>query len=381
MANRRNFIKSVATATAGMVMMSRSFAHASAQAQGGGAQGRGAAAAAPAGPVTRRIVQVGGRRVRVVDIHDHATVTEVGPIVKGTEFERNAGGGRAMGDERIWEMYKRGIDVQVLSINGYWWYAVKDRDLADKIVRTADEGLATWCKAHSDRFVALSSPSLQFPDLAAAQLEYAVKQLGHRGASLGGHVNGESLSDAQYDPFWAKVQELNVPVFEHPGGAENVLKNNAWQGTKGDLGNIIGNPLETTVFFSRLIFDGTLDKFPNLKIIGAHGGGFLPSYLGRTDVACLVRGNANCANKKQPAEYFKDQLMVDAMVFSPEDVRHLVARSGPTQVVCGTDIPIYAWPDAVDNILKADIPDAQKEMVLGGTLTKLLKLPPTNSRA
>jgi len=380
MPTRRDFIKTIAHGTAGALMMSRALANASAQESGRPAQGRGGAggvAGAPTGPVPRRIVQVGGRRVRVVDVHAHATIAEVGPVVAGTEYARNAGG-RAMGDERIWEMDKRGIDVQVLSINGYWWYAVKDRDLADKIVRTADQGLAAWCKAHSDRFVALSSPSLQFPDLAAAQLEYAVKQLGHRGASLGGHVNGESLSDPKYDPFWAKAQELNVPVFEHPAGAENVLKENAWQGTKGDLGNIIGNPLETTIFFTRLIFDGTLDKFPNLKIIGAHGGGYLPSYVGRTDVACIVRGNANCANKRQPADYFKDQLMVDAMVFSPEDVRHLVARSGPTQVVYGTDIPIYAWPDAVDNILKADIPDAQKEMILGGTLTKLLNLSPAN---
>lgn len=376
MPNRRDFIKTIAGSTAGALMMSSALAGADPQAGRGPGPGRGAAGA-PTGPVPRRIVQVAGRRVRVVDIHAHATIAEVGPVVAGTDFARRAGG-RPMGDERIWELDKRGIDIQVLSINGYWWYEVKDRDLADKIVRTADEGLAAWCKAHSDRFVALSSPSLQFPDLAAAQLEYAVKQLGLRGASLGGHVNGESLSDPKYDPFWAKAQELNVPVFEHPGGAENVLKENAWQGTKGDLGNIIGNPLETTIFFSRLIFDGTLDKFPNLKIIGAHGGGFLPSYLGRTDVACLVRGNANCANKRHPAEYFKDQLMVDAMVFSPEDVRHLVAKSGPTQVVYGTDIPIYAWPDAVDNILQAEIPDAQKEMILGGTLTSMLKLPPAN---
>ncbi len=378
MPNRRDFIKTVAGATTGALMMSGALAEAAAQGgRGGAGQGRGEAAGAPTGPMPRRIVQVGGRRVRVVDIHAHASVAEVAQVVAGTEFARNANG-RPMGDERIWEMDKRGIDIQVLDINGFWWYAVKDRDLADKIVRTADQGLAAWCKAHPDRFVALSSPSMQFPDLAAAQLEYAVKQLGARGAALGGHVNGESLSDPKYDVFWAKAQELNVPVFEHPNGAENVLKENAWQGVRGDLGNIIGNPLETTIFFSRLIFDGTLDKFPNLKIIGAHGGGYLPSYVGRTDVACIVRGNANCANKRQPADYFKDQLMVDAMVFSPEDVRHLVAKSGPTQVVYGTDIPIYAWPDAVDNILKAEIPDAQKEMILGGTLTKMLKLPPAN---
>lgn len=382
MPNRRDFIKTVAGVAAGALVMGRELV--SAQGRGGAGGGRGAGGGpgrgnpngnAPSGPVPRKIVQIGGKRVRVVDVHAHATVSEVGPVVAGTPFERQAGG-RAMGDERIWEMDKRGIDIQVLSINGYWWYAAKDRDLADKIVRAADQGLAAWVKQHPDRFVALSSPALQFPDLAAAQLEHAVKELGLRGASLGGHVNGESLSDPKYDVFWAKCQELNVPIFEHPGGADNVLKDDAWKGTRGDLGNIIGNPLETTIFFSRLIFDGTLDKFPNLRIIGAHGGGYLPSYLGRTDVACQVRGNANCANKKQPAEYFKDQLMVDSMVFSPEDIRHLVAKSGPSQVVYGTDIPIYQWPDAVDPILAAEIPDAQKEMILGGTLTRLLKLEP-----
>jgi aminocarboxymuconate-semialdehyde decarboxylase len=378
MRNRREFIKSVAGATAGAMVMGYELVNA--QGRGGGGGQRGAAAGPPTGPVQRRIVQVGGRRVRVVDIHAHATVAEVGPVVKGTEFEREANGGRPMSDERIWEMDKRGIDIQAISINGYWWYGVKDRALADKIVRVSDTGLTAWVKQHPDRFVALTSPSLQFPDLAAAQVEYAVKQLGHRGASIGGHVNGESFSDPKFDVFWAKCQELNVPVFEHPGGADNVLKDNAWQGSRGDLGNIIGNPLETTVFLTRLIFDGTLDKFPNLRIVGAHGGGYLPSYLGRTDVACQVRANARCVNKKQPTEYFKDQIIVDAMVFTPEDVRHLVAKSGPTQVVYGTDIPIYQWPDAVDNILKADIPDAQKEMILGGNLTKLLKLDPPNFR-
>ena len=372
MSHRRTFIKTMAGATAGMFAIGRGLLDASAQGRGRG-QGPRVVVEPPTGPVQRRIVQVGGRRVRVVDIHAHVTVPEVEPLLAGTEFA-DEGGGRPMGPERIWEMDRRGIDVQAISINGYWWYGVKDRALAEKIVRAADTGIAAWCKAHSDRFVGLTSPAMQFPDLAAAQLDYAVKTLGFRGASLGGHVNGESLADPKFDPFWAKANELQVPVFEHPGGAENVLKPNAWEGTRGALGNIIGNPLETTVFFSHLIHGGTLDKFPNLRVIGAHGGGYLPSYLGRTDVACDVRAGANCLNKKTPSEYFKDQLLVDSMVFSPEDIRHLVAKSGPTQVVYGTDIPIYNWPDAIDNILKAEIPDAQKEMILGGNLAKLLKL-------
>src|SRR5437867_13388140 len=109
----------------------------------------------------------------------------------------------------------------------------------------------------------------------------------------------------------------------HPGGADNVLKYDAWKDTRGDLGNIIGNPLETTVFLTRLILDGTLDKFPNLKVVAAHGEGYLPSYLGRTEVACQVRGNAKCANKKKPSAYFKDQIRVDAIVSSREGILQL----------------------------------------------------------
>jgi aminocarboxymuconate-semialdehyde decarboxylase len=213
---------------------------------------------------------------------------------------------------------------------------------------------------------------LQFPDLAAQQAEHAVKDLGMRGVAVGGHVAGEPLSLPKYDPFWAKVQELGVMVFMHPNNAENVAKMDAFAGA-GDLGNIIGNPLETTLFLTHLIFDGTLDRFPGLKICGAHAGGYLPSYLGRTDVACDVRPNAKCVNKKHPREYLRDQILADSMIFSAEGIRHLVAEMGPTQVVYGTDIPLV-WPDTIDAILQAEIPDPQKEAILGGNLVKLLKL-------
>jgi aminocarboxymuconate-semialdehyde decarboxylase len=193
-----------------------------------------------------------------------------------------------------------------------------------------------------------------------------------RGVAIGGHVAGEPLSMPKYDPFWAKVQELGVMVFMHPNNSENIAKTDALAGA-GDLGNVIGNPLETGLFLSHLIFDGTLDRFPRLKICGAHGGGYLPSYFGRTDVACDVRPNAKCVNKKHPREYLHDQILADSMVFSAEGVRHLVAEMGPTQVVYGTDMP-FVWPDTVDAILTAEIPDAQKEAVLGGNLAKLLKL-------
>jgi aminocarboxymuconate-semialdehyde decarboxylase len=330
-----------------------------------------AVAAAP--QPTRRQVVLGGRRVRVIDMHAHCVIP-VEDIVRGTPLAKMGSGAGAsiLGPQRLQVMDQQGLDLQVLSINGYWWYAA-DRDLARQIVRAQNEGLAKWVATHPDRFVALASVALQHPDLAAEQLEDGVKRLGLRGASIGGHVNGEDLSLPKYDPFWAKAAELEALVFMHPGGASNIIKEGALDG-RGDLGNIIGNPLETTYFLSRLIFDGTLDKFPGLRVCGAHAGGYLPSYLGRTEAACVVRTNANCGNKKKPSEYLKSQIFVDTMVFSEEGLRHLVAEMGVGQVVYGTDVP-FNWPVTVDLVVRASfLSDSDKEAILSGNLMKLLRI-------
>jgi aminocarboxymuconate-semialdehyde decarboxylase len=349
MRNRREFIRGLAAVPGAMLM----------------------ARAAGQSNNSRREVSVGAKRVKVVDIHAHATVPGVADLVRDTPLARFTRASQPLTDRRIQQMDQRGIDVQAVSVNVFWWYQA-DRDLAAKIVQAQDEGLAKSCAAHPDRFVALSSPAVQFPDLAAEQLEHAVKRMGMRGAAVGGHVNGEPLSSPKFDPFWAKVQDLGVLVFMHPNNAEGIVKPDALQGA-GDLGNVLGNPFETTLFFAHLIYDGTLDRFPGLKICGAHGAGYLASYFGRTDVACEVRPNAKCVNKKKPREYLRDQILADSMVFEPEGVRHLVAEMGASQVVYGTDMP-YVWPDTVDAILEAEIPDAQKEAILGGNLSRLLRL-------
>jgi len=311
---------------------------------------------------------VAGKRLRVVDVHAHATIQEVADVLKGTPLERYAQGGRALGPDRIQEMDKRGIDVQALDINLLWYAA--DRDLATKIVQVHDEGLAKWCKAHSDRFVAFTSPALQFPAWPRSR-SICVKTLGMRGVTIGGHVAGEPLSMPKYDPFWAKVQDLGVLVFMHPNGAENVAKADAFAGA-GDLGNIIGNPLETALFLTHLIFDGTLDRFPQLKVCGRTPAATCPQYLGRTDVACDVRPNAKCMNKKHPREYCTNRSL-PIRWFSQR--RHPPSRggNGAEPVVYGTDIPLV-WPDTIDVILAAEIPAPQKEAILGGNLVKLLKL-------
>ena len=140
---------------------------------------------------------------------------------------------------------------------------------------------------------------------------------------------------------------------------------------------MIGNPLETTIALSHLIFEGTLDRFPGLKICAAHGGGYLPSYAGRSDAGCPTRpdrcpGGTYGPIKKKPTEYLK-QMYFDTMVFTPEGVRHLAAEAGPGQLMVGTDFP-YPWTTtAVDHILTTPgLSDADKVAMLGGTAMKLL---------
>jgi aminocarboxymuconate-semialdehyde decarboxylase len=321
----------------------------------------------------RKLVAIRGRRVPVVDVHAHCVFPEVGELLAGTALAGRAfPAAWTLGPERMRVMDERGIDVQALSVNTYWWYAA-ERELAERIVSVHDARLAEWCESNPDRFVALSSVALQYPDLAAEQLEYAVRELGHRGASIGGHVANEPPTAEKFDAFWAKAEELDVPIFMHPNNALNVVRDDALAG-RGDLGNIIGNPLETTLFLTHMIFDGTLDRFPGLKLFAAHGGGYLPSYLGRTEVACRVRENANCANAKPPSAYFKDQIFVDSMVFSPEGLRHLVAETGASQIVYGSDIPFF-WPDTIDLIAAADfLTDAEKAAILGGNLIDILRI-------
>lgn len=359
MTGRRQFLRFATGALAGVV--TGAYAMPAAQ--------RGTPAA------TRRQVSIGNRRIKVVDIHGHFVIPEEIEIVRNTPLSGNVqqSGALILGPARLQAMDQQGVDVQALSHQGGWWYGT-DRETARRLIRVQNEGLAKWCAANPDRFVGLASVALQHPDLAAEQLEEAIKTMGMRGVGIAGHVDGEVPTATKFDPFWAKAQELGALVFVHPaGGAENVIASGALRG-RGDLGNIIGNPLETTVFLSRMIFEGTLDRFPQLKLCGAHAGGYLPSYLGRTDVACDVRAGANCANKKRPREYFKDQILVDSMVFSDEGLRHLVAETGVGQVVYGTDIP-FNWPVTVDLILNASfLSNAEKEAILGGTLMRLLRI-------
>jgi aminocarboxymuconate-semialdehyde decarboxylase len=215
---------------------------------------------------------VGGRRVKTVDVHAHCAVPAVLDVVKGTPFEtparRQLEGrlGFPVEAERVADMDKDGIDVQVLSINAFWYAA--DRDLARRMFDLQSEKLAEICKTIPGRFLGYAPVSLQFPELAAEQLEYGMKRLGLVGAAIGGSVEGEEIAAPKFDPFWKKAEELQALVFIHPQTAPQSTGISKRIRGSGALGNVIGNPLETSLALAHLIFEGTLDRFPNVKICG-----------------------------------------------------------------------------------------------------------------
>src|SRR5262245_4385552 len=298
------------------------------------AESGGAAAFARAqrgSPNRRRQVVVGGRRIKTVDVHAHCEIPGIRDMM-GSRTPANSS--LTIGPDRVREMDAMGIDVEVLSINPFW-YSV-DRDLARRLIQDQNEKLAERCAAYPDRFLGLATVSLQHPDLAAVQLEEGVTKLGLRGVSVGASVNNEDLASSRFDPFWAKANEMEAPVFIHPQGVPELQSR--LQGN-GVLGNVIGNPLATTIALSHLIFEGTLDRFPRLRICAAHGGGYLPSYADRSDHGCLTFPE-QCSRtlKKRPTEYLK-QIYVDSLVFSGEALRHLIAVCGIGQIVLGTDHP------------------------------------------
>jgi aminocarboxymuconate-semialdehyde decarboxylase len=355
MNTRREFIEESAGAMAGIAFVGCSLASA-------------APAAAQAQPRRREVV-VNGRRVKTVDVHAHCGVPEAMALMNlkvAPELLL-----MAKASDRIRAMDEQGIDVEALSINAYWYKA--DRDVARQLIRIQNEKLAEACAANPDRFVAFASVALQHPDLAAEQLEEGVKKFGLRGAAIGGSVNGEELANPKFHPFWAKAEQLGALVFIHPQATgaptelESRLKGN------GGLRNVIGNPLETTIALSHLIFEGTLDQFPGLKICSAHGGGYLPSYAARSDAGCVTFPD-RCTRplKKKPTEYLR-QLYFDSLVFTPEALRHLVAETGSGQIVMGTDYPFPWTKTSVDHILGTPgLTDDERVAMLGATAAKLL---------
>lgn len=338
-------------------------------------------AAAQSSDGQRRHVMVNGKQMLTVDIHCHSYVHDVWPLISerddiayldsvvNVEPLKNKLDINNV-DFRLAQMDQQGIDMQAISLHVGQYHHWADRDLAAQIVSIQNEKIAEICTKHPDRFVGLGAVALQHPDLAVQQMKRAVSELDMRGFMITASVEGEELASPRFHPFWAAAEELGTVIFIHP---RNFPVAQSRLGGNGRLDNVVGNPLETTVALSHLIFEGTLDKYPGVKICAAHGGGYLPSYIGRSD-HCAEHVQQFCAPvEKLPSEYLS-HLYFDSLIYTTENLHHLINTVGAEQVVVGTDFPFgMGVSDAVDHVLSVPgLAEDEQEAILGGTAARLL---------
>jgi aminocarboxymuconate-semialdehyde decarboxylase len=345
-------------------------------------------------PSKRRARRLSGSSAPIIDFHCHVLTPEVEVLVGGTaqkkaerarqvvvtgeasvhHSERVTGppAARRMTsiDERLADMDAMGVDRQVMSPSPTQYYYWAEEGLAEQLVRAQNERIAELCASHPDRLSGLGTVALQSPSLAVAQLRHCVKTLGLHGVEISSSANGIEVSDETLAPFWQEVAALDCVVFLHPLGTSLGERVNSHY-----LANIIGQPLETTIALSKMIFSGLFDRHPGLKLIAAHGGGYLPSYAGRIDHGSQVRPEAG-GIRKLPSEYLKS-IWFDTVVHDPSILRHLVDTVGACQIVVGTDYPFdmgaYDVHELVDSV--PGLSEKERIQILGLNAARLLGLP------
>ena len=267
---------------------------------------------------------------------------------------------------RLAQMDASGVDIQAISVVPTLYHYWADAPLANDIVAVANEHIAEAVAEKPDRLVGLATVALQHPELAADQLRMAHTQLDMRGAEISTSVPGRDLSDPALDPFWAAAEELGSFLFIHPWGCS--------LGSRlalGYLGNVIGQPAETTVALHHLVFGGVLDRFPSLRICAAHGGGYFPHYLGRADHAYQVRPESR-RMARPPSEYL-DSLYFDSLVYTDDTLSRLVSIAGADHILLGTDYPFdMGVTDPVERIGAIGLPPAGRDAITGGNAARLL---------
>jgi aminocarboxymuconate-semialdehyde decarboxylase len=273
-------------------------------------------------------------------------------------------------EERLKDMDRMGIAIQAISPGPNQYYYWTDAELGAKLARMQNDRVAEVVRTHPDRFVGMGTLPLQDTEKAVQELERVVQELGFQAVEISSNVAGKDFDDPRFERFWAKVQELDVLVFVHPIGFTDAERLKDYY-----LNNIIGQPLEEAVFVSRLIFGGVLERYPNLKIVIGHGGGYLPFYPGRMDHAYKVRPESKHNISRPPSEYLK-KLYFDSIVYQASSLENLVRVAGSDHVLLGTDYPFDMGetdPVGLINKLKS-VSQAEKENILGGNAMRLLKI-------
>jgi len=329
-----------------------------------------------------------------IDVHAHTILPEVQALVSGQEGWRReaAERNRTVGadsleynrkqfeaiykekffnqDARLADMDRMRIDVQTVSVTpsfGFNYWA--ERPLAEQIIELTNAGIAAFCARRPARFVGLGNLAMQFPELAATQLKRAIEHFHLKGVIVSTTVAGVDLADERFEPVWQSAEESGALVFIHPVGCAIEQRLTPYY-----LSNILGNPLETALALSHLIFSGILDRHPRLRLLAAHGGGFLPFYSGRFDHGWRVRPEAHgCLHA--PSAYLR-RIWFDSLVFDPAMLGFLISQVGADRIMLGTDYPMdMGFEDPLGTLEKVGgLSTEQRRAIAGATALALLGL-------
>ena len=262
-----------------------------------------------------------------------------------------------------------GVDMQVIKPPPPQCYYAVPLDIAVKAAQIVNDGIAEFVAKKPDRLKGFGSVPMPDGNEAAKELERCVAKLGFKGVQILTNVNGRELSDPAFAPFWKKAEELGAFVVIHPNGFTHAERLSRFY-----FNNVIGNPLETTIALHYLIFDGVLERHPNLKILAVHGGGYLASYAGRIDHAWGARSDSHGDLPHPPTTYLK-KIYFDTVVFTPHQLQELVRLYGADKIVMGTDYPFDMGDyDPVGHVCGAGLDAATVAAICGGNAKRLLAL-------
>jgi aminocarboxymuconate-semialdehyde decarboxylase len=269
---------------------------------------------------------------------------------------------------RIADMDRQGVDVQAISPSPFHYNYAAPAEVGRDTSRLVNDRVAEVVAGNPDRFVGMGTLPLQDADMAVAELDRCVKELGLRGVEISTHVNGKDLTRAGLEKFFARAEELGILIFIHPIGssATERMQDHYFL-------NLIGHPFESALAVGHLVFDGYLDTYPGLKICIAHGGGYIPAYPGRFDHPYHLRDDCRVHISKPPSEYVK-KLFFDTVVFSEHQLRYMIEVWGADRIVMGTDYPYdMAEVDPVGHVDSVQgLSETEKARIMGANAAELL---------
>ncbi len=262
---------------------------------------------------------------------------------------------------RLSDMDATGVDVHVLSATPQTYLYNQDAALTAVTAAIQNDQMAKHIAAHPTRFMGIATLPMQAPERAADELKRATTKLGLRGAMIGSHVYEKNLDDPSFEPLWATAEELGAFMFIHPVNVAGADRLKSYY-----LGNLIGNPLDTTIAAACLVFGGVLDRYPKLKVMLAHGGGFTPYQAARWEHGWQVRPEPKKNVPVQPNGIAK-RFMYDTILHSDKTLEAMISLVGSERVMLGSDYPYdMAMMDCVAHVRGLKIPDADKAAILGG---------------